>query len=133
MPTVQHPRGTRSAFNALVASNALLPGQLYVINDEQRIAMAFSPNSFRMFARTDEIGPGGGGGEVNPNKNPVFAYTDGRLTGITYDNGNTKAFAYNPDGTVDTITLLNSATSTYTVKKLNYADGVLTSIAETLA
>jgi hypothetical protein len=61
MPEIQHKRGTRSALTALAAANGLLPGQIYVLTDESRIAVATSVSAFETFAKESEAGGGGGG------------------------------------------------------------------------
>ena len=58
--------------------------------------------------------------------NPVFTYTNGVLTLITYGNGTTKALTY----TLGALTQIVQTTSAgvVTTKTLNYTNGVLTSI-----
>jgi len=46
MPEVSHKRGTRAAFNALVAASQLRDGQIYAIKDEKWAAMATGTNTF---------------------------------------------------------------------------------------
>ena len=60
MPTVRHARGTRAALNALAASNQLVPWQLYVLSDENRVAIATSTSTYQTFAKQGEGGSGGG-------------------------------------------------------------------------
>jgi hypothetical protein len=62
MPNVQHKRGTRAALNALAAGNGLLVGQLYIITDESRIAVATAVNAYTAYVKEGEGGGGGGGG-----------------------------------------------------------------------
>ena len=62
MPDVRHKRGTRAALTALAGANGLKPGQLYVLTDENRIAMAMSVSAFETYAKESEAGGGGGGG-----------------------------------------------------------------------
>ncbi|SNT76701.1 hypothetical protein [Paracoccus seriniphilus] len=50
MPSVQHMRGTRAALDALANAGGLLPFQIYVLTDEQRIAVAFTERSYRTFS-----------------------------------------------------------------------------------
>ncbi len=57
----KQPRGTRSALNALVASSGLITGQIYLLTDENRIAIATSANTYETFAKESEAGGGGGG------------------------------------------------------------------------
>lgn len=61
MPSVQHLRGTLAALNALAAGNGLLPGQIYVLTDQSRIAVALTVSTFETFAKLSEAGGGGGG------------------------------------------------------------------------
>jgi hypothetical protein len=56
MPNVQHKRGTRAALDALAAAGSLRAGQLYLITDEQRIAMAVSGSAYQAYARQSEAG-----------------------------------------------------------------------------
>jgi hypothetical protein len=60
MPSVQHARGTRASLNALAAGGGLLPGQLYVLTDENRIAVALSASAYQTFAKESEAGGSGG-------------------------------------------------------------------------
>lgn len=55
MPSVQHMRGTRAALNALAAGSGLLPGQVYVLTDESRLAVALTTSTYQTFARENEI------------------------------------------------------------------------------
>lgn len=56
MPDVQHKRGTRAALNALATAGNLKPGQLYLLTDESRIAVALTASTFvRMAKTTDEV------------------------------------------------------------------------------
>ena len=60
--------------------------------------------------------------------NPVFTYTSGVLTLITYGNGTTQVFTYTL-GALTQIVQTTSA-SVVTTKTLNYTNGVLISITE---
>ena len=60
--------------------------------------------------------------------NPVFTYTAGVLTLITYGSGTTKALTYTA-GALTQIVHTNSAGFIIT-KTLNYTNGVLTSVTE---
>lgn len=55
MPTVRHKRGTRAALNALSASNSLVSGQLYVLTDEGRIAVALTSSTYQAFLKEGEV------------------------------------------------------------------------------
>lgn len=47
----KHPRGTRSALNSLAGSSGLETGQIYVITDEARIAVALSASTYATYAK----------------------------------------------------------------------------------
>jgi hypothetical protein len=59
MPDVRHKRGTRAALTTLAGANGLKPGQLYVLTDENRIAVAMSTSTFETYAKESEAGGGG--------------------------------------------------------------------------
>lgn len=54
MPDVQHKRGTLAALNALAAAGQLKPGQIYVLTDAARIAVALTASTFQQFAKVTE-------------------------------------------------------------------------------
>lgn len=54
MPDVLHKRGTLAALNALAAANELKPGQIYLLTDSARIAVALTTNTFQQFAKIAE-------------------------------------------------------------------------------
>jgi len=58
MPDVQHKRGSRADLNTLAAANGLLLGQIYVITDEDRLAVATGVGSYQA---AEKEGGGGGG------------------------------------------------------------------------
>lgn len=62
MPSVQHMRGTRAALNALATGSGLLPGQVYVLTDEARLAVALTTSTYETFARENEVPPAGSDG-----------------------------------------------------------------------
>lgn len=64
MPDVRHKRGTRAALTALAGSSGLKPGQIYVLTDESRIAVAMTSATFETFAKESEAGGGGGSTEL---------------------------------------------------------------------
>lgn len=64
MPNLQHKRGTRAALVALAGGGGLLPGQVYALTDESRLALATSATTFETFAKQSEAGGGGGGVSV---------------------------------------------------------------------
>ena len=59
MATVRHARGTRAALNALASSGLLVPWQLYVLSDENRVAIATSASTYQAFAKESEGTVGG--------------------------------------------------------------------------
>ena len=61
MPDVQHKRGSRADLNTLAAANGLLLGQIYVITDEDRLAVATGVGSYQA---AEKEGGGGGGGSA---------------------------------------------------------------------
>ena len=56
MPDVQHKRGTRADLDTLAAADGLLVGQIYVITDEDRLAVALSIGSYQAMAKKGEGG-----------------------------------------------------------------------------
>ena len=56
MATVRHARGTRAALNALASSGLLVPWQLYVLSDENRVAIATSTSTYQAFVKEGEGG-----------------------------------------------------------------------------
>lgn len=53
---VKHPQGTRANLNTLATANNLVVGQLYLITDESRVAIATAVNAYTDFAKVAEIG-----------------------------------------------------------------------------
>lgn len=53
----KHPRGTRAALQAKAAAGTLVAGQVYLITDEQRLAVALTTTTYVVVAS-----PGVGGG-----------------------------------------------------------------------
>lgn len=62
MPNVQHKRGARANLDVLASGGGLLAGQVYLIADEDRLAVATSATTYTAFAKQGEVGGGGGGG-----------------------------------------------------------------------
>ena len=48
---VQHPRGTRAALDTLASSNGLKVGEVYLITDEQRIAVGLTTSTYTIFEK----------------------------------------------------------------------------------
>jgi hypothetical protein len=55
MPSLQHKRGTRGSLNALAGNGALAVGQIYLITDENRLAIATSSGTYQTFLKTEEL------------------------------------------------------------------------------
>jgi len=55
MPDVQHKRGTRADLNALATADGLLIGQIYVITDEDRLAVAKTVGTYHAMAKEAEV------------------------------------------------------------------------------
>ena len=51
MANIQHKRGTRANLDALAGSSGLLSGQVYLITDESRIAIATSTSAYETFVK----------------------------------------------------------------------------------
>jgi hypothetical protein len=56
MPSVQIKRGTAAALSALAAGAGLLPGEQYLITDQQRVAVALTTSTFQGLAKLSEVG-----------------------------------------------------------------------------
>ena len=56
MPDVQHKRGSRAALDTLAAADGLLVGQIYVITDEDRLAVAKTIGTYQAMAKEGEGG-----------------------------------------------------------------------------
>ena len=54
MPDVQHKRGTRADLITLAAADGLLIGQIYVITDEDRLAVAKTIGTYQAMAKEGE-------------------------------------------------------------------------------
>jgi len=54
MPDVQHKRGTRADLDTLAAADGLLVGQIYVITDEDRLAVAKTIGTYQTMAKEGE-------------------------------------------------------------------------------
>lgn len=51
----RHPRGTRSALDTLAGASGLSVGQVYLITDEGRLAVATSTSAFVVFAKVGDL------------------------------------------------------------------------------
>jgi hypothetical protein len=62
MAKVLNKRGTRSEINVAAATGALNSGEVYLITDEDRIAIGTSTSTYESYAKESEAGGGGGSG-----------------------------------------------------------------------
>jgi len=88
MPDVQHKRGTRADLNTLAAADGLLIGQIYVITDEDRLAVAKTVGTYQAMAKEGE-----GGG--------TFSFCQVRNTDTTTDINQATAANIPFGGTTD--------------------------------
>lgn len=51
MPKILNKRGTRANLNTLASANGLSAGEVYLITDENKIAIGLSPNTYEAFAK----------------------------------------------------------------------------------
>jgi len=80
MPDVQHKRGSRADLNTLAAANGLLLGQIYLITDEDRLAVATGVGSYQGFRKEASFDTEG----------------VGTITGTTLDLTSGNVFSYTP-------------------------------------
>jgi hypothetical protein len=62
MPKILNKRGTRANLNTLASANGLSAGEVYLITDENRIAMGTSTSTYESYAKESEAAGGGGSG-----------------------------------------------------------------------
>lgn len=55
MPSVLNPRGLEAALAALGSAGNIKPGQIYLLTDQNRIAIGLTPNTYEVFAKLSEI------------------------------------------------------------------------------
>mgnify|MGYP000892563024 FL=1 len=55
MPSVQNKRGTRAQLNAAATANQLKIGEIYLITDEDRLAVGTSVNTYQDFSKLSEL------------------------------------------------------------------------------
>ena len=60
--TISFLKTTRGNLNTQASANALIPGEPYLITDENRIAVALSVSTYQTYLKEGE---GGGGGSSN--------------------------------------------------------------------
>lgn len=138
MVNIQHKRGTRAAFNALVAGNSLQAGQMYVLTDEPRIAIALTANTYKFylaeneavsaldFPVTEPVAPGAGLTRlfgINAGGRSLMAQcrSDGQFTSFQPHKGRNKVATWIPAGNSTNITTDGATALT--------ATGTLTSAA----
>lgn len=56
MADIQHKRGTEAAFIALAAATGLKVGQIYILTDTKRIAIATTTSAYDLYTRAGEQG-----------------------------------------------------------------------------
>jgi hypothetical protein len=91
----KQPRGTRAALNALAGSSAIIPGLIYHLTDENRIALGLTSTTYEVYSKLSEVTSlktgslpvviDGGGVVIAANQNvivPHFPF-DATITGWT--------------------------------------------------
>jgi len=72
----QCPRGTRAALNSLAGASGLKVGEIYLITDENRLAVGLTTSTYEVFAKVSEAGgsgsPGGTSGQIQFNNAGAF-------------------------------------------------------------
>jgi hypothetical protein len=61
MPKILNKRGTRTEIDSAATANGLNAGEVYLITDEDRIAIGTSANTYESYAKESETGNGTGG------------------------------------------------------------------------
>jgi hypothetical protein len=61
MPKILNKRGTRTEIDSAATANGLNAGEVYLITDEDRIAIGTSANTYESYAKESEAGGGTGG------------------------------------------------------------------------
>jgi hypothetical protein len=108
---IQHIRTTRANLNTQAAAENLKAGELYLITDEDRIAIGLTTSTYETYAKESEAGGGGGG------------LTVGReITDATDDFETTD---------VDTMILANRATAqTFTIPHTTFAESDIITVMQ---
>lgn len=78
----RQPRGTRAALDALAASTALSSGQVYLLTDEDRLAVATAANAYADVAKLSDIT--NGINQSNPAGSNIFEGTFEARNGATF-------------------------------------------------
>jgi hypothetical protein len=55
--TIQHIRTTRTALNDTATAEGLKQGEIYLITDEDRLAVGLSTTTYETYAKEDEVVP----------------------------------------------------------------------------
>jgi len=90
MPDVQHKRGTRADLDTLAAADGLLVGQIYVITDEDRLAVALSIGSYQAMAKKGE----GGGSSITVDTRENILTTTPQQGALAYATDVQRLFTY---------------------------------------
>lgn len=94
MPKVLIKRGTRAQLNTAASSSALLAGEVYLITDENRLAVGLTTSTYGEVVTPADVTAGTLSPFVKGLKETVYAISDG--AGFSLDPAN---------GTIQTITL----------------------------
>ena len=70
--TIRAKRGTRAQLNAAASANNIVEGELYLITDEQRMAVGISPTSYQTFVIGSTRVYVGAGTPENPTDGDVW-------------------------------------------------------------
>jgi hypothetical protein len=113
MPDVRHKRGTRAALDALAAGSGLLPGQIYVITDESRIAVALTASTYQAFLKQGEGSGASYAADVGDGVETAFVVTHslGTRDVIVQARGTADPWAYFPISAA--ATTANSVTGSF--------------------
>ncbi len=76
MTDVQHKRGTRAALDALAGSNELLAGQIYLITDENRLAVALTASTYETYVKGSTMVTVGTAAPTSPAVGDVWVDTN---------------------------------------------------------
>ena len=112
MPDVQHKRGSRADLNTLASANGLLLGQIYVITDEDRLAVATGVGTYQGFRKESSFDTEGvgtlSGTTLDLTSGNVFSHAPSSAATYVFSNPPTTGTAYG-------FTLKVTPSGTYTV------------------
>jgi hypothetical protein len=98
MPDVLHKRGSRADLNTLAAANGLLLGQIYVISDEDRLAVATGVASYQAFRKESSFDTDGvgtlSGTTLDLTSGNVFSHAPSSAATYVFSNPPTTGTAY---------------------------------------